>query len=262
MQHGHRTERVFVLMHGLSNCPAQFRALGKLLFQRGYNVVLPRLPFHGEKDRLTEDWKAITAQMMLDTANNAVDVAHGLGKKVTVVGLSTNGTTAAWQAQHRSDLDEVVLLAPFLAPKGLPAWALAPTTRLILRLPNQFRWWDAQQKNAGGNGYSYPRFPTHAVGQIMSASLELLREAQSTPPQCAHILVVTTASDATADPDFTRTLVERWRQHQPGAVRTFEFPREQHVDHDFIDPTSPTQQVKRVYPKLLSLMEGTHPKPQ
>lgn len=255
MHHGRRTARVFVLMHGLSNCPAQFRALGKLLFQRGYNVVLPRQPFHGEKNRLTEYWKAITAQGMLESASEAIDVAHGLGAKVTVVGLSTNGTVAGWLAQNRSDLDEVVLLAPFFAPKGLPAWALAPATRLILRLPNQFRWWDAQQKDGGGNGYSYPRFPTHAVGQVMAMSLQVLQAAQTTAPKCGRILVVTTASDTTADPALTETLIGRWLFHRPNSIRTYEFPQYQRVDHDFIDPTSPTQQVKLVYPQLLKLFD-------
>ena len=52
LEHGHPTERVFVLMHGLSNCPAQFSKLGRLLFERGHNVLIPRTPYHGEKNRL------------------------------------------------------------------------------------------------------------------------------------------------------------------------------------------------------------------
>jgi hypothetical protein len=31
---GRRTDRVFLLLHGLSNCPAQFRQFGELLFRR------------------------------------------------------------------------------------------------------------------------------------------------------------------------------------------------------------------------------------
>ena len=31
LQHGRRTRRAFVLMHGLSNCPAQFARFGEML---------------------------------------------------------------------------------------------------------------------------------------------------------------------------------------------------------------------------------------
>src|SRR4051812_20493780 len=37
LEHGHVTERAFVLMHGLSNCPVQFRRFGEQLYRRGYN---------------------------------------------------------------------------------------------------------------------------------------------------------------------------------------------------------------------------------
>lgn len=67
---------------------------------------------------------------------------------------------------------------------------------------------------------------------------------------------MTTEADRSADAAVIRTLVERWRQRRPEAVRSYEFPREQAVDHDFIDPTSPVQRIEVVYPKLLSLMES------
>jgi hypothetical protein len=35
LEHGRPTEHVFVLLHGLSNCPAQFGELGRRLFARG-----------------------------------------------------------------------------------------------------------------------------------------------------------------------------------------------------------------------------------
>lgn len=254
LHHGHPTERVFVLLHGLSNCPAQFRALGELLFQRGANVVIPRLPFHGEKDRMTEDWKGITAQMMLDTANQAVDRAHSLGRRVTVSGISVNATIAAWLAQERPDIDQVVLLAPFLAPKDLPDWALGPAARLIQRLPNRFFWWDRKKKAGDLRGHAYPRFPSHAVAQTMRVSRELLEAARTRAPRCRSLLVVTTASDESASPSLTRMLVSRWRRLRPEAARTYEFPREERIDHDFIDPSSATQRVDLVYPRLLALL--------
>jgi pimeloyl-ACP methyl ester carboxylesterase len=253
LHHGHPTAQVFVLLHGLSNCPAQFHAFGKLLYQRGANVVIPRLPYHGERDRMTEAWQALAARMMLDSANRAIDQARGLGERVTVIGISINGTVAAWLAQNRADVDEAVLLAPFLAPKGLPEALVLPAARLIHRLPNRFLWWDPKQKAQMG-GHAYPRFPTHVIAEVMDLGDAVLEASKTAPPKCGSILVVTTAADKTASLPLVRRLVERWRRHRPEAVRVYEFPASQRFDHDFIDPESPTQQVAMVYPKLLELL--------
>ena len=254
LEHGYRTERAYVLLHGLSNCPAQFRRFGELLYGRGANVVIPRLPYHGEEDRLTKEWKELSAEMMLHTADAAIRAAHGLGRKVTVVGLSVNGTVAAWLAQHRADLDEVVLLAPFLAPDGLREWMVAPATRLILRLPNEFLWWDRKKKAREMTGHAYPRFPTRALAQTMRFSLDVLDAARREPPQCGSILVVTTGYDRSSNEALTELLVRRWSALRPGIVRTYEFPKSAQVDHDMIDPTHPRQHIDLVYPQLLRLL--------
>src|SRR5262245_36966831 len=52
--HGMQTEHVIVLLHGFTTCPEQFNDLGKLYFDFGYNVLIPRLPYHGLSNRLTE----------------------------------------------------------------------------------------------------------------------------------------------------------------------------------------------------------------
>src|ERR1019366_2135927 len=41
--HGHRTERALLLLHGFTNCPQQFDALGKRFHDDGWNVLIPRM---------------------------------------------------------------------------------------------------------------------------------------------------------------------------------------------------------------------------
>lgn len=256
LEHGHPTERVFVLMHGLSNCPAQFSKLGRLLFERGHNVLIPRTPYHGEQNRLTTDWSRLTANDLLDTGNRAVDLARGLGNKVIAVGLSVNGTTVAWLAQNRADVDKAVLFAPFLAPLGLPNWALAPVERVLLRLPNMFFWWDPRVgENIEGPPYAYPRFPTRVIGETMLLGRQVLAESRSQPPRSPSILVVTSASDTAANNRVTEQLVANWRQLRPDGIETFAFPASDKVPHDFIDPNQPNQRVDFVYPKIIGLLE-------
>src|SRR5687768_4155478 len=47
LTHGQPQPRTIVLVHGYTDCPQQFAALGELFYARGYNVVVARLPRHG-----------------------------------------------------------------------------------------------------------------------------------------------------------------------------------------------------------------------
>jgi pimeloyl-ACP methyl ester carboxylesterase len=252
--HGRRTERVYVLLHGFSNCPGQFRAFGEQLFAGGANVYIPRLPLHGEKDRMTTALRHLKPDQMSDASNRAVDLGHSLGRHVTVVGLSVSATVVAWIGRQRSDVDEVVLLAPFFAPKGVARSALGPLMRLTLRLPNRFLWWDSEFKDKDFHGRAYPRFPTHAVAQMMRIGDLVLTSSDKTPPACRKLLLVLTEADETASLPLARELAANWDRARPGSVRTYEFPASEKVDHDFIDPSHPNARTEYVYPKLLELL--------
>jgi pimeloyl-ACP methyl ester carboxylesterase len=256
LEHGRPTERVFVLLHGLSNCPAQFAELGRKLFEHGHNVLIPLLPFHGEENRLATEWGGLTAVGMLDAGNQACDLARSLGQSVTVAGLSVNGATVAWLAQNRKDLSKAVLLAPFLAPFDLPGWALEPIERLLLRLPNMFFWWDPKQKeNLPGPIHTYPRFPTRVIGETMLLARSVLDESRILPPQCPSILTITSASDTAANNVLTEQLIANWRALRPAGIDAFEFAADQHIPHDFIDPNQPNQKIAEVYPRIIELLE-------
>lgn len=254
------TETVFVLLHGLCNSPQQFDRLGRMLFERGHNVVIPLTPWHGEADVMTDKLKDFTAAGMLDAANEAVSLSRGLGRTLTVAGLSINGTTSAWIAQNRADVGRVVLLAPFFSPYGVPQWTNAPLSRLLLRLPNFFIWWDPTQKeNLAGPASVYPRFSTRSIGGTMQLGVDVLASANKAAPACGSILIITSASDYAGNNAVTANLADRWRSHRPEAVETYEFPRSENVPHDFIDPEQPNQVVDLIYPRLLDMLESGKP---
>src|SRR5579864_2216935 len=60
LTHGRTTERVIVLIHGMTNCPRQYRQLAPLFFERGYNVLIPRMPANGLLDRDTTALSRLT----------------------------------------------------------------------------------------------------------------------------------------------------------------------------------------------------------
>ena len=204
---------------------------------------------------MSENFAKLTAAEMLASCNQAVDLARGLGGEVVFVGLSINGTAAAWMAQNRADLHRSVLLSPFLAPAMLPGWLAGPTEHLLLRLPNFFIWWNSELKQANpGPTYAYPRFPTRLIGETMLLGRDVLRESLGSTPRCPSILVVTSASDRAANGDVTAALVENWEKHHPKDLQTYIFPASEKVLHDFVDPHQPDQRIDFVYPLLLKLL--------
>src|SRR5579875_3395433 len=60
LDHGRRTDRAIVLIHGMTNCPQQYAQFGKLLHDKGFNVLIPRMPKNGLKDRNTKALGTLT----------------------------------------------------------------------------------------------------------------------------------------------------------------------------------------------------------
>jgi pimeloyl-ACP methyl ester carboxylesterase len=133
--HGRRTPRAFVLFHGLTNSPYQFRDLTDSIYNAGDNVFVPRLPWHALPGGRQRELARITATELRDVADASVDIASGLGDTVIVFGLSLGGTMAAWVAQFRP-VDRVVIAAPALGVSHVTSVLETPMMNLGLRLPN------------------------------------------------------------------------------------------------------------------------------
>jgi pimeloyl-ACP methyl ester carboxylesterase len=251
LSHGRPTERVFVLLHGLTNAPEQFRTLGEQLYERGANVVIPRLAHHGLADRMNTDQANLRASDLISQAETGLDIAVGLGQRVTVVGLSVSGVAAAWIAQHRAEPEAVFLLAPFFGPKDVPDWLTPTVARAMSRIPNGFVWWDGTARdNLAGSAQVYPRFATRQIGETLRLGLDVV--ANRDPLKVKSVHAVMTEADGAVNNDRTKRLMAAWEQSSPETTfKTDMFPASQAVPHDFIDPNQPDQQVEMVYPKLI-----------
>ena len=246
LTHGYETERVFVLLHGLTNAPRQFRELGEELFATGANVVIPRLAHHGLADRMTDAHAALTAQDLIRYAQDGVDLAQGLGKKVTIVGLSVSGISAAWLAQNRDDIDEVFLLAPLFGPAVVPD-ALTPAFAAALeRLPNRMLWWDPRVRaDLPGPPYNYPRFATRPLGEALRLGLHAAQPDRTL--RVNRLGVILTENDLAVNNARTKRLVEQWQAASPDTeIFLHEFPAAENIPHDFIDPLQPAARTDKV----------------
>jgi pimeloyl-ACP methyl ester carboxylesterase len=256
LTHGYRTTRAVVLLHGFTNCPRQFAPLARIFYDRGANVLVPRIPRHGLRDRMTDELSRLTRSEMIGAGAEAVDAAHGLGDTVIVVGLSSTAVVAGALAEQRTDVGRAVLLAPALAPKGFTPELARRLATLLIHIPNQFIWWDSKEKEAlGGPKQCYPRFSTHALGKIYRMGSLVLLDAERRPPAVKSIAVVTSAEDGAVANGPIATLAQRWRSHG-AAVREYQFADSLHVLHDMIDPEQVGARVERVYPILTALALG------
>lgn len=252
--HGHKTDRAVVLLHGFTNCPKQFDSLAVLIYERGCNVYLPRVPRHGISDRMTTALAGLTAEEMTACAENALDLAHGLGSRVTVVGLSSTAVATAWLAARRADVDEAVLIAPSLGPRRASLFWTRRLTSTLLVAPNFFVWWDSKVKDrVPGPTQCYPRFSSRALAQIYRLGLEVIDAASHAKPAARRITIVTSASDEAISKEIVGELTRRWRT-QRANVRDYEFPESLAVRHDMIDPRQPYQRIAVSYPVIVGLV--------
>jgi carboxylesterase len=255
LSHGARTKRVAVLLHGMSASPTQFIDLARMLHERGYNVLVPRLPRHGYTDRLTDALADLSAAQLKDVTTQALEIAHGLGESVIVVGFSLGGLLAAWAAQfHR--VAKIICVAPFFGIAWMPHRFGRILSRIMLAVPNRFHWWNPIQREKQMPAHGYPRYATHAVGQAYRLVYDVFHDAEAHAPRAAKIVVVTNARETTINNRSVRKLIELWRaQADEDSVSTFEFTDLPH-SHDIIEPLRHPEIVARVYPKLLELIEA------
>jgi len=254
--HGRKTRKSFLLLHGLSNCPAQFVELGRQLHARGHNVYIPRLPGHGFKNRLTPEYGGLDLRQLAGWLADSLEIARGLGDEVTVVGLSVNGATAAWAGEERPDIARTVVLAPFLVPAGVPQWVSGPLGTLFSRMPNLFIWWDSSLKqDIPGPPHAYPWFPTRVVGKFMALGARLLARASSRPPACKRFAFAVSDVDSAINIASAWNLADRFAKWEGVEVERLRFAADENVPHDFIDPSQPNEKTSLVYPRLIDLID-------
>ena len=255
LTHGRKAGLAVVLLHGLTNCPEQFVPLAKLLYESGANVVIPRARYAGYADGMNKLQGLQSAQDLLDQAAAGLDIAAGLGDRVSVVGLSGSAVAAAWMAQNRAGIDTALIIAPFFGLYGLPVPVGDALSAVFSKAPNFYKWWNAKlrEKNPGPS-YAYARFGTRSMADTVQlsrpvrAGLGLLK--------AGRLDILLTAADLGANNALTRRLTAKWAAQNPGRVTVFEFPESDGVPHDMIDRNQPDAKIGITYPVILKLLQA------
>ncbi|NTV66652.1 MAG: alpha/beta hydrolase [Chlorobaculum sp.] len=252
MTHGRKTARTVVLVHGYTNCPQQFRELGRRFFERGDNVLIAPLPWHGLADRMNTAQAKLTAGAMAAYADEVVDIGQGLGERVVMMGISAGGVTTAWAAQNRRDLDCAVVIAPTLGFKPVSVPFTAAVMNLFSTLPDSWAWWNEELKENVQPPYGYPRCSKHVITDMLRLGFVVEESAMQRPPMARKIVMVSNANDEAVNNESTQKIADLWKSHG-ATVETYTFDASLKIGHDIIDPNQPDQKVEVVYPKLIEL---------
>jgi alpha-beta hydrolase superfamily lysophospholipase len=261
--HGFQTEHVIILIHGFTNCPEQFNELGKQHFEAGNNVFLPRMPYHGLSDRLTDALVDFTAEKLAAFGDEVVGIAHGLGKKITVMGISGSGTLVAWLAQNRADIDFAFAIAPTFGLAFVPPVFTRLFERIALLLPNFYMWWDPRTKanNPYSIYYAYPRYPVRALVEIIRMAMITRAQAEKSPPKAGSItMIINDAEPAVSNAEILK-FIKLWQNHPKVNVSEVHFEKEMKLPHDIITPGTPGVPIGDIHPRLINAVRDLHSKP-
>jgi len=252
LEHGRRTPLAVVLLHGYTNNPAQYAGFAPMLFRRGVNVFVPRMPEHGDRNRLTDRIARLTATTLVQRVFEALDVAAGFGQRIGVLGISMGGTLAAYVAQHLT-VAIAVPVAPDFALLELPYPVSRFVSRVMSALPNVFIWWDPRARALHRPMTAYPRFSTRALAQTLLIGDEVYAAARQRRARADRIVTIVNRCDPAVNNEVTRQISLEWSGWNPDGVEYVEL-RRLPENHDIVDPENPLARTELVYPRLLKAL--------
>ena len=227
----------------------------ELLHEEGANVVILHAPRHGRakggQDRIgsVSNVGPLRAYQLRDYADEAVDIAQGLGEEVRVLGLSMGGVLAAWTAQERSDVTRVVAVAPAISIPGTPSFVTTAFVNLFDELPN------VSLPGEASLDLGYAGESTKGLVATLLRGRSVQASASDRGPATDDVVIVINPDDDQIDRGDVEAFAENWAAHD-GRVRAHYLP-EDGLPHDVIDVDQPDGNTDLIYPILLDLLIGS-----
>jgi len=237
LHHDGTTERVLVLFHGFTNCPAQFASLARAAHLAGVSVLVPRAKGHGRADGQPHALGRVSAQAIAQAIDESIDIASGIGARITVAGFSFGGVCAAWAARNRAEVSETLIIAPSFLPYGYPLWTtrlLPPASRL---LPERYLWWDPIRRESGvGAPYGYRRLSRRGIGSVFELGLDAWHGPVRRTGSLERAILVLNEWDFAVSPVAARRAFDTAIAPLAEDSEIYRFPASLQYPHDLVDP--------------------------
>jgi pimeloyl-ACP methyl ester carboxylesterase len=204
---------------------------------------------------MTTRLESLTASRLTIAANEAIDAARGLGRRLVLSGLSLGGVLVTWLATQRADIDRVVAQAPAFALPGIPFPFSVLLAGAMRAMPASFFvWWDPRLKEKITPVHAYPRYPVRTLGQCYKIGEDTIgAQAPLGGARTTEVVFALNPRDPAVNNDIVVQLAQHWSQS--GMMRSsvqwlHGFP----AMHDVIEPDNPHQCIAQCYPPLLELI--------
>ncbi len=224
--HSAPTSKVCLFFHGFTAAPYQFLPMGRTLHQAGYNVLIPRMPGHGQAG----DWNRDNPPPLPTNPDTYkqfgldwLQKAQALGDRVVVGGLSGGGTLAAWLALERAkEIDRALLFAPYLSSSNKVVDLLVKTFNTY------FEWIDDTPPD---QVIGYEGFMVAALRVYLDMGKEILKRSKDQPS--APMFIVSTEADKAVSITDHQVLFENILKRQPKSWY-YEFDRILNIPHTML----------------------------
>ncbi|NET39514.1 MAG: alpha/beta hydrolase [Cyanothece sp. SIO1E1] len=202
--HAEPTAKVCLFFHGFTAGSYQFVPLAEQLFKAGYNVLIPRMPGHGQAGDWGKDNPPplpTQSERYLKFALQWLKVASRLGDRVIIGGLSGGGTLAAWLAIERAQaIDRALLFAPYLSSSS------KVVDLFVKAIGSYFEWTDVR-------GPSYQGFELTALRALLLIGRHVLKRASKV--SSAPMFIISSESDRAVGNRDHVALFNSALEHQP-----------------------------------------------
>lgn len=239
MDHGHRTPRCVVLIHGTYASPLYFRSMAQSFFEAGHNVVTLLLPGHFEKDLQSLD--RVKARDFIAEADKGYELAQAYGDQVIFAGHSLGALLGIEQSLKRpaEKVAGLMLVAP--AVKLWPAVVAAANTGTWLGVSgNTFT-------RRAPNGVDVPYFGTRVAKEIEAINAKVQKRTLPRPFYVAY-----TWDDILVDVPY----LKQWLKRQTAPHLTRGYPLWERIDHGSIStaPSGPVTYGNGSNPHFFEMM--------
>lgn len=206
--HPQPTAKVCLFFHGFTAAPYQFGPIAKVLYQAGYNVVVPLMPGHG----LAGNWGPELPPPLPQDGKVYQEFAKAwlkrvgpLGKTIVIGGLSGGGTLAAWLAQDQPKaIAKTLLFAPYLSGSHV-------VLDMFTRMTKGYQGWIIPP---GVKPPGYPGFMVPALRVFLEMGKQVVDRSNGATAT-ASMFVISSESDRAVNNMDHRVLFARTLAHQP-----------------------------------------------
>lgn len=257
LTHGTKTEKVVVFFHGYTSCPGQFKGLGEALYNEGYNVYIPRAPYHGYKDKTTSVINNLTSQKYIDYAEQAIQVAHGLGDKVTVGGLSGGGNLTSWIAINDNSVEKAIVLSPGYGFQAIPKNLTMPAAKLFMVVPSFFVPYDKNNPQGDPASNLYAGYTTKSLANVLNVGRQVYEKLLKSQVSTKKIVFVINDNDDQISLEAFNDVKEVLEENNGTGSTAFTshtFPTSMNLGHDYIDPNFNQATKETTYKEIVRLI--------